>query len=243
MNSNTIILDNFHEAIVIINSANLYSSICDCIHMVHLYNDYFKMDNIYVIIDNRSVIEKVDSAIEKYHAKVTYVVSNDLKDSFAETVRKIGDNFIISISSHGYASGDHNYIHWNGKIIHDYDFHDILISNMKPNLQCFILVDTCQSGTMFNLNYQTKDMVVIRPENLSECKLDICCIGAVDDSEYDQDDLSDYGYGGGLSCSFIDFINEKLGKTIGEFFIYYKNRIAVVSHHPVLSYNCLDFIK
>lgn len=143
------------------------------------------------------------------------------------------------MSSHGYANNDKNYIMWNDNKITDQQFNDVLSNNMLKTLHCLSLIDTCQSGTMLNLNYQTKDFILYKSENLSNSVLDIVCIGAVDDNEYDQDDISCFGYGGGLTSSFVDFIhiNSFDVKSIKIFFIYYKNRISSLNHHPILSVN------
>ena len=224
----------FNEAIIIINSYDLYSSILDGVHLIRLYNDYFNMNKITIVVDNSNVIDKIK---EKCHDSVNFVVHNNLLEIFGEILCNTNYNFILSLSSHGYANGDKNYIFWNRKKTYDYELKNCIDQNMKSNLNCFIIVDTCQSGTMFNLNYQTKDLITFKPENLSQCALNIICVGAVDDTEYNQDDLSDFGYGGGLSSSFIDFISEKIGDNIRDFFIYHKNRVGQIGKHPVLSFN------
>lgn len=229
--------ENFREAIVIVNSNNLYSSMCDAVNLVHLFHDYFKIDIVHVIVDDINIKKKIEDKINFYHENTNFIVSNDLLQSFENVLKMTKQNMLITISSHGYACRDNNYINWCEKTIYDQDLRDALIKNLNDNLNCLIFVDTCQSGTMFNLNYRTNDLVNYKPENLSDCKLDIICISAVDDYEYDQDDLSDFGINGGLTSSFIDFINEKIGMTIREFFVYHKNRVSVVGKNPVLSFN------
>jgi len=235
------ICTNFKEAIIIINSSNLYSSICDAVNLIRIYNNYFEMENVYIICNNigsKNLIEnKMKDYIGKLNGKVHVNNTDNLLNELSKVIKSVNNNFILSLSSHGYANGDKNYINWNGATIIDQQLHDTLSIVMNGNLQCLALIDTCQSGTMLNLNYQTKDLVEYKPENLSNSILNIICIGAVDDNEYDQDDISDYGYGGGLSSSFIDFISEEIGRTISQFFIYYKNRILTVGHHPILSIN------
>jgi hypothetical protein len=235
------ICTNFKEAIIIINSSDLYSSICDAVNLIHLYNNYFTMDNVYIITNNigsKNLIEnKMKDYVGKLNGKIHVNNADNLINALSEVIKSVKNNFILSLSSHGYANGDRNYINWNGSTIMDQQFHDTISSTMNSNLQCLALIDTCQSGTMLNLNYQTKDLVSYMPENLSDSTLNIICIGAVGDNEYDQDDISDFGYGGGLSSSIIDFVAEGIGRTISEFFIYYKNRILTVGHHPILSVN------
>lgn len=234
----------YKDFIIIVNSANLYSSICDAVNLIHIYCEIFKPVNIFVISNNKETTATVEKKVkDKLFGLVTsnvkYITSCGLIDDMVQTIKSINNNFILCLSSHGYANGDKNYIMWNNHKITDQQFHDILTNNMLKTLHCLSLIDTCQSGTMLNLNYQTKDLVVYKPENLSDSILNIVCIGAVDDTEYDQDDISDFGYGGGLTSSFIDFIHNDANdiKTIKTFFVYYKNRISALNHHPVLSVN------
>lgn len=232
----------YKDFIIVINSANLYSSICDAVNLIHLYSEKFVPRNIFVVINNANTTSIIEKKVnEKVHvtSDVKYITSCNLVDDLALVIKSISNNFILCLSSHGYANGDKNYIIWNGRKITDQQFHDVLTNNMLKTLHCLSLIDTCQSGTMLNLNYQTKDLISYRPENLSDSVLNIVCIGAVDDNEYDQDDISDFGYGGGLTSSLIDFMHSDTSstKTIKTFFLYYKNRISVLSHHPVLSMN------
>jgi hypothetical protein len=217
---------------------------CDAVNLIHLYcENLFDPHNIFVITNNNettSVIKKKvnDKLARIVKCNIEYISSNNLIDDLSFAIKSINNNFILCLSSHGYANGDKNYITWNGIKVTDQQFHDILTNNIHPNLHCLSLIDTCQSGTMLNLNYQTKDLISYKPENLSNSILNIVCIGAVDDNEYDQDDISDFGYGGGLTSSFIDFIHGSTDlKTIKTFFSYYKNRISQLGHHPVLSVN------
>lgn len=234
----------YRDFIIIVNSTNLYSSICDAVNLIHLYCENFKPRNIYVIsndeITTSSIQKKVNDKLFNFiTCDIKYIISHNLIDGIVHTIKVIENNFIMCLSSHGYANGDNNYIIWNGCKVTDQQFHDVITNNISNSVHCFSLIDTCQSGTMLNLNYQTKDLISYKPENLSDSILNIVCIGAVDDNEYDQDDISDFGYGGGLTSSFIDFMHNNICdvKTIRTFFIYYKNRISVLNHHPVLSLN------
>lgn len=244
MNLNTQ-LSSFTEAIIIINSNNLYSSIRDAFNLVHLYNDNFAMTLVNIIVDNQSIIKQIMDKISMYKIRIQFYVSTDLLEILGKTTKEMQNNFILSISSHGYASGNNNYIRWNGRIVSDQMLHDNLVTNMSPQLNCLCLIDTCQSGTMYNLNYQSKDLVTYQPENMSNCSHNIACIGAVDDNEFDQDDISDFGYGGGLTCGFIDFVkgHGSADHSIKNFFLYYKQRVSAVSHHPVMSFNNLSFMS
>lgn len=236
------IVNFYQDFIIVVNSENLYSSICDAVNLIHLFEDMFICNNIFVISNNNlcsTTIKNKVKNLELIDPKIEYMTSQTLLDDLESLIKLLKNNFFLTLSSHGYANQDKNYIYWNGKKITDQNFHDILTNNMNNQLHCLSLIDTCQSGTMLNLNYQTKDTLIYKPENLSNSDLNIICIGAVDDNEYDQDDISNFGYGGGLTSAFIDFMTDSTStkKTIRTFFIYYKNRISLLNHHPVLSLN------
>jgi hypothetical protein len=224
----------------------------DGINLVKTYTNKLNIKNIYVLVDTKESLQfiknKVNIANPNLLIEFIYVFI-DIINHLQTLISKINNNFILNISSHGYCTGNsHNYINFNGKIINDCDFHDCLNNNLTINIFCLIFVDTCQSGSMFNLNYKTKNLSNYSIENMSDSTLNIYCIGAVDDNEYDQDDLSEFGYGGGLTCALIDYFYEY--KTfddnlidIKDFFLYYKNRIHKSGKHPTLSFNNLSFIN
>lgn len=235
----------YTDIIIVVNSLNLYSSICDAVNLVHLFRDIFVCKNIFILSNDKNTSDTIENKIKllNFQHEIIYIVSHNLLYELEQTIKKINNNFLFCLSSHGYALADKNYINWNGKKVTDEQFHDVLSLNMKKSLYCLSLIDTCQSGTMLNLNYQTKDLINYKPENLSNSSLNIVCIGAVDDNEYDQDDISDFGYGGGLTSAFIDFMkSNNETKTIKTFFLYYKNRVSALGHHPVLSLNFDHFL-
>lgn len=229
----------YNDFVIVVNSTNLYSSVCDAVNLIHLIKNIFQHSYIYVLSNDQNTTTTITRKVNILEVdRVIYITSENLIDDLQNVVMSIKHNFIFSLSSHGYANRDKNYINWNRKKITDQQLHDIISNNIISTLHCLCLIDTCQSGTMMNLNYQTKDLVSYKSENPSNSKLNIVCIGAVDDNEYDQDDISDFGYGGGLTSAFIDFMNNSNNdKTIKIFFIYYINRIAPLNHHPVLSVN------
>lgn len=240
-------MENFYkDFVIVVNSENLYSSICDAINLIHLFCEKFcDLSNIFVITNCEKTTNMIQTQVNTkfktlIRSNVEYISSSNLIKSLEQTIKSINNNFMLCLSSHGYANGDKNYINWCHTKITDQHFHDVLTNNMKKELYCLSLIDTCKSGTMLNLNYKTKDLIKYEPENLSDSTLNIVCIGAVDDNEYDQDDLSDFGYGGGLTSAFIDFMHGNEQKTIKNFFIYYKHRTAPVGVNPVLSVNVIN---
>lgn len=230
----------FNESIILINSSNLYSSILDAVHLIHLFNDHFNMRKITIITDSDKANDSIKLLCPNSISNINIFCETNLIDSFGEAIKQASNDVLITLSSHGFAVGDKNFIKWNGKKIYDFELRRCIVNNIKNTLDCLILVDTCQSGTMFNLNYQTKDLKYYKPENPSDCKLNIVCIGAVDDSEYDADDVSNYGFGGGLTSGLVDYTIDYAGieePTIRNFFIYYKKRVSLIGVHPVLSFN------
>ena len=233
-------IKEYTRAIIIVNSHNLYSSVLDGIHLITLFNDILKIKYIHVLTDCLKIINEIVSKTTNYNNIIIEYVSNGFINTFANIIKKHDqDNLLIALSSHGYANGDNNYINFEGQIIKDIDFHKVLVNNINPTIKCLIFVDTCQSGTMFNLNYKTKDLINYTVENNSGCNLDIICISAVDDNEFDQDDISELGYDGGLTSALIDFLYENNDISVENFFKYYLKRICPTNKHPVLSFNLL----
>jgi hypothetical protein len=240
---------NYVSAIIILNTYNLCSSISDGINLIRLYNEKFEIKNIDIITDNQHVLFLLEKKIKFYrnmNIRIQCASANNFISIFSSVIKSMTENFIINISSHGYCKeDDHNYIIFNGTIINDYDFNNILTNNMNSELYCLALIDACQSGTMFNLNYKTKNLIDYSIENMSDSQLNIICIGAVDVQEYDMDDISELGFGGGLTSAFLDYYYEKKEVNpldIKKFFLYYKNRINDLEKHPVLSFNNLSFL-
>ncbi len=155
-------------------------------------------------------------------------------------------DLVITISSHGYASGNNNYIVYNGQKIIDYELNKMIVPNIKDNVNCLVLIDTCQSGSMIKLSYQTLDLIKhsIQNNNNIIYKSNIVSISATLNNQYDMDDISYFGFGGGLTSAYIDYIIDKKNEflSIKDFFNYYNNRVKAHRVQAMLSFNNLDFL-
>jgi len=239
---------NNNYGIILVNSFNLSSAINDGINLSILLNDVLNFDHVFIIVDNQASLNKISERLITY-TNITSVYcenKNMLFTSIADIINKLIDgNIIICISSHGYANGDVNYIIYNNEHIYDYELNFTILNKMSHNINCIVLVDACQSGTEFNLNYKTTDLINYSTENKCQFTHNIICISAVSDYQYDEDDISDMGYDGGLTSAFIDYYKENdiTNCTIGGFYLYYSNRISTQNVQSTLSFNNIDFIK
>jgi hypothetical protein len=255
-------------AIIILNIANLPSAISDGKHLATLFESYLKFDHLYIFI-NQS-----DPSLERewsLKSNLTYTVcdtSTILIEYVSKTLKSIDDNadVIITLSSHGYANGSHNYFYFNNNLkscletesnngmIDDIQLHCVILNNLSSTVRCLILIDTCQSGTMMNLPYSTLQInnLLGYLETSSNSNLEdhlettsnkmVVCISATNDYQGDSDDISDLGFDGGLSASFIDYFDkEDTSKTIIDFYNYHCQRVNPTGIQPVLSYNQKDF--
>lgn len=105
------------------------------------------------------------------------------------------------------SDNSHEYIHWEGQIFVDHEIRNCLFNSCNFPVVFFCLMDCCSSGTMLDLplveNYPQKTW---RTENSWKISDDvkIVNISACSDNQYDMDDISDEGYGGGLLSAWFD---------------------------------------
>jgi len=261
----------------VINSANLYSSVCDAEHVSDLLFSRLHAIKVVILFDAMSALNKVSEYMCK-HASMSVLLQqgkivmqhvatkNALMSTISSTCKDTASlgpcNMMMLLSSHGYSCGHENFIHFNGARIIDAEFRVCMMSSLPESTNCLALIDACSSGSFMNLRYQCHDpkQWIKEVENpvldQYSSKRNLVCIGAVSDNQYDQDDISDLGYDGGLSSSLIDYYmsfidhdndgtlagGDKL-KSIGGFFKYFHARIAAVHNIPQLSFNCEQFVS
>lgn len=245
-----------HNAIILINSAHLPSSIFDGANLVKLFTQVIPTNSISILTDTLDTAKKISERISKIlpssPGNLTYKTcktASELLNTYTQLIKQLkGPNSLtLCVSSHGHASGSNNYIIFNGQKITDNDLNKAISSEMSQETNCLVIVDACQSGTEINLNYYTTDLKKYARENPSNSTKSIVSISAVSDNEYVMDDISAYGFGGGLTSGFIDYYVEKKylasNLTIGGFYKYYCTRIKPTGNHSILSFNNLDFIQ
>jgi hypothetical protein len=235
--------------ILLVNSYNLVSSTFDGMHLSTLFNDKLNATHIYILCDNVNSEKKMMANLTKYNnITVIHCDKNiDVLNNLTNLITKLENcDLCITISSHGYAQQDHNYIIFNNTKINDYEFNKSIVADMKPTVNCLILIDACQSGTEINLNYQTCDIELKKytPENKSDNINNVVSISAVTDSQYSEDDISDLGFDGALCSAFIDYYYEHIDKMpcIGGFYQYYSKRLANAKKQSILSFNNIHFL-
>jgi hypothetical protein len=227
-------------AIIIINNNQLPSATADEKHLSTLFKNYLLFEDIYVLIN------KSDIPLDKDIKCTVCSTGSSLIENLLKTIKSIeGEaDLIITLSSHGYANGNYNYFYFNGMKIDDVLFHSTIVDSLSLNVRCLILIDTCQSGTMMNLPYNTNIPLSIDGQHdLYKHKM-VACISATNDYQGDQDDISDLGFDGGLTASFIDYqiLNTKdKSKSIINFFNYHLNRVKLVGVNPNLSFDDPNF--
>lgn len=138
---------------------------------------------------------------------------NNLKKCIA----KVNDHSTVMtlISGHGYQmkdrSGDEldgmdEYIKTSNSIILDDDLRNIFILSLskKQNIKFIGLIDTCHSGTMFDLDFRYTKGSWFKDTNRDLISINAISIGACLDNQLDNCDIGNIGFGGALTVHLID---------------------------------------
>lgn len=143
--------------------------------------------------------------------------------TFSSNVEK-GDYVVIMISGHGYQKqstdtkekdGLDEYICYNNGIIEDNQFRK-LIETILPREPSRIvcLIDTCHSGTMFDI-----DQIITPHPSTTMISLSAC-----QDNQYDSCDLSTIGFGGSLTVHLLE-IKDVMDILLHESYINIQRRV------------------
>lgn len=123
--------------------------------------------------------------------------------AFSQQVKK-GDSVVVMISGHGYQKrsndgkekdGMDEYISYGGGIIEDgqlRSFIESILPHEPERIVC--LIDTCHSGTMFDLDQITYPHPSTKLISLAACQ----------DHQLDSCDLSSVGFGGSLTVHLLE---------------------------------------
>ncbi len=241
-------------AILLINSSGLASAEFDAVHLTKLCDDYQRYENLYILVDSPDAMQRVQSQTT-YHHNTEYSLCNTADkllnklDEIATLVIKDESCVLFAISSHGYCHSSHCFISWQGQQLNAMDFHVAFLSRIPEAAWCVSLVDACACGSLLSLNFES-----MNPESNTwqiatslhdDSHPNLVCIAAVDNQESDMDDISEIGFDGGLTASWIDYhldeLNQQRTPMIGEFFTYYRNRVKAEGVHPVISTNTRSF--
>jgi hypothetical protein len=160
----------------------------------------------------------------------SFIVTTDIRTEIEKFILNVNKsekyiNVLITISGHGYNSSSAQYVSGGGATVYDYTFFD-LVSKLNEDTTCLILVDTCHSGTMFNLPYWINlSTNEFKKENDNKTSALIYEISACTDYQLDNDSISDsYGSSGGLTCLYMDFIKDNSVIDLAKLFTYIKQR-------------------
>ena len=195
----------------------------------------------------------VNTSIHQVHTK------HDLIRRIQETVRNLHDSsccLLFTLSSHGFSTSlpSRRYLEMNGRSeyvqigrerVMDYELFHALYGQMSLDVFSLCLIDTCHSGTMLDLEYMSSDGIqFVRSKTPLKPRPRSVCISACNDEEMAGEDISTFGgWGGKLTCVFLDYICTLKSKTcfsIPLFYAHARQRFISQSKqasHPIISCN------
>ena len=186
------------------------SCLNDLINMSnYLYNNINEIDNIFILTTKRI------SNKNKFPKICNFKIFED-KDVLRNIVNNLTHNsqLFVLISGHGYQIKDisndeidlfDEYIKSKNQIVLDDDLREIFILPIKKkNIKFIGIVDTCHSGTMFDLDYSYIGNKWIKDTKRDLYEVDAISIGACQDNQLDNCDLGNIGFGGSLTVHLID---------------------------------------
>lgn len=187
--------------IIVALHANGNSSYRDATNLRRLFNEKWGDNGKQIVITDRQSFENglyVKNKTE-FLPLLTRVVETHSKEY----------DILFTISAHGYSAGEDEYIRVGSDVIMDRDIRDAFYDEMDVSCNSLCLVDTCHSGTMLDLPWQSTDGHVFRKNEEKDAKnltQNSYCISACNDNELAGEDISNYGgWGGKLVCLFLDY--------------------------------------
>jgi len=195
-----------------------------------------------ILTDNTKNIKSKDCLKINNKKHFLLTLENQVKD-FSKT-----HDVLFTISAHGYSrrggnEADHRdeYIRIGGQSVLDHEIRNSFYRYMDDSCLSLCLVDTCHSGTMLDLPWCSTDgknfkkveqKLVIKPQSF--------CISACNDNELAGEDISDFGgFGGKLTCIFLDYFNKNYTKfDIVKFYLFVSKTFVSQRYqrsHPILS--------
>ena len=179
-----------------------------CLRDLKNMSNHIHSDKIFVFTTNPINTNGFPEKTEFFNLDV-----NNLKKCIA----KVNDHSTVMtlISGHGYQmkdrSGDEldgmdEYIKTSNSIILDDDLRNIFILPLskKQNIKFIGLIDTCHSGTMFDLDFRYKKGSWFKDTNRDLISINAISIGACLDNQLDNCDIGNIGFGGALTVHLID---------------------------------------
>jgi len=207
---------NLKALMVGINYENTSHELRGCINDLESLREYLISNNGLVWPDeicsltDRTIIKPTRETILEKYKKL-------LKES------KPGDTLFFTYSGHGSYTLDLNNDELDGrdevlvcidnKGITDDELKEITQNNLKENVNIFILLDCCHSGTLMDLkyNYLSSDdysKIVVNDKN-SESKGNIYLISGCKDNQTSADAYINREFQGAMSWAFLKTVKEK----------------------------------
>jgi len=249
--------------VLVINPDNLPSARADAAHLSKLFNAYLHFDAIHILLNTNAANKELEEELNKTemgHLTVCECPTvTDVCYRLTQIAQQISDSqletdLLVEFSSHGFCSpsisgGFRNYILWSGQPLWDTNVHAALVPHLTAMTHCLVLVDACSCGEFLVLSMQTTDLVHYCAESehpdTNEQHMGIVCVSAVSDNQSDMNNISDEGWGGGLSCALIDYHAERIDldkPSIAGFYRYYQTRIRSSGNTSILSFNDILFL-
>lgn len=139
---------------------------------------------------------------------------NEFLIKLTDVVTKYSEEYdiLFTISAHGYSLGEDEFIRVRNDKVIDYEIRDALYNQMHVFCHSFCLVDTCHSGSMLDLPWQSENgLATMFKMNKEKDAKNLCwnsyCISACNDIELSGEDVSNFGgWGGRLIGCFLDYV-------------------------------------
>jgi len=217
---------------------NLFLIECDpgnslggsCIRDLYNTANHMNYSNIYVFTTN-----KPDKKKFPIHSEFFILNILNLKKCMSKIKNK--STIIVLISGHGYQMKDREgdeldgmdeYIKDKQEIIKDDQLREIFICPLinKSQINFIGLVDTCHSGTMFDLDYSYNGQRWLKDTNRAAINVDAISLSACRDNQLDNCDIGNIGYGGALTVHLLD--NNFLKDIINKKHIEVYNKLKII---------------
>jgi hypothetical protein len=215
--------------------ANGESSYRDANNLARLGDQRFEGAHIYQITDCPQHVT-LGNVIEVHTSKK---LLSELQGIVATTSPE--RDILMVISAHGYTDGKQQCVHVNGTRATDVELREAFYAGMDDSCTSLVLIDTCHSGTMFDLPFLSLDggHTGHHMEANEASRPNSWCIAACADNELAGEDVSDYGgWGGKLVCHTLDYLTVHSDVHIIDFYqsVYGKfSHQGIQRSHPTLS--------
>jgi hypothetical protein len=185
----------------------LGGSCCRDVHNMatYLLENGIDSKNIHILLTNLNK-RKMDN--------VKYSPTQKLLSILDDLELSVGDTLIVLLSGHGYSTGDCNGDEVDGRdecinigqtIVDDTLYEKIVLKHNKSGINLLLLSDTCHSGTMFDLPYNSG---LKSTRRLDDLKVNAISVSACSDSQLSMCDIGNIaGFGGSLTVALLEYGN------------------------------------